>query len=46
MSKDQYEMGKINCIELCCQAAVFMGWLWRLDGGHIVFIGGRYGYCL
>ncbi|EJF86194.1 hypothetical protein [Candidatus Bartonella washoeensis] len=46
MSKDQYEMGKINCRELCCQAAVWMDWFWRLGGGHIVSIGGGYGYCL
>ncbi|WP_375657374.1 MULTISPECIES: hypothetical protein [unclassified Bartonella] len=46
MSKDQYEMGKINCIELHHRTAVWMGWFWRLDGGHIVFIGGGYGCCL
>ncbi|MBB5074091.1 hypothetical protein HNQ69_001225 [Bartonella callosciuri] len=46
MSKDQYEMGKINCRELRRQAAVWMGWFWRLAGGHIVFIGGGYGCCL
>ncbi len=34
MSKDQYEMGKINCIELHHGTAVWTGWFWRLGGGY------------
>ncbi|WP_273756950.1 hypothetical protein [Bartonella sp. MM73XJBT] len=46
MSKDQYEIDKKNCTELPYQAADWMGWFWRLGGGHIVFIGVGYGCCL
>ncbi|WP_019224222.1 hypothetical protein [Bartonella rattimassiliensis] len=45
MSKDQYEIGKINCIEVHYGAAVWMV-LFPIGGEGIIFIGGGYGCCL
>ncbi|WP_375620354.1 MULTISPECIES: hypothetical protein [unclassified Bartonella] len=45
MSKDQYEIGKINCIELHHRTAVWVV-LFSIGGDQISFIGGGYGCCL
>ncbi|WP_019222753.1 hypothetical protein [Bartonella rattaustraliani] len=41
MSKDQDEIGKVNCIEFHQGAAI-----WVIADDQIVFIGGDYGCCL
>ncbi|WP_180299426.1 hypothetical protein [Bartonella tribocorum] len=45
MSKDQYEIGQINCIALHHGAAIFVA-LFSIGGDQISFIGGGYGCCL
>ncbi|CDO49384.1 hypothetical protein [Bartonella tribocorum] len=45
MSKDQYEIGQINCIALHHGAADWMGCFLGLTG-QVFFIGGGYGCCL
>ncbi|WP_208435867.1 hypothetical protein [Bartonella phoceensis] len=45
MSKNQDEMGKINCIALHHGAAIWMV-LFPIGGEGIIFIGGGYGFCL
>ncbi len=42
MSKDQDEIGKVNCIALYHGAAIWMG-LFSIGGDQISFIGGDYG---
>ncbi len=45
MSKDQYEIGQINCTQLPRGAGDWMGCFLGL-ACHVFFIGGGYGCCL
>ncbi len=45
MSKDQYEMGKINCIKLHHGAAIWVV-LFSIGGKRILLMGDGYGCCL
>ncbi|WP_019222465.1 hypothetical protein [Bartonella rattaustraliani] len=45
MSKDQDEIGKVNCIEFHPGAAIFVV-LFSIADDQISFIGGDYGCCL